>query len=97
MGQRRFAIARDIFDVHFILQQTIDREEALKILPEKCRVKDLEIESFSVNTLLKRKDAYQRDWERNFLYLLPSALKIEFDAAWEAVVEVMSTLLRSFP
>lgn len=84
-GQRRHAIARDLYDAHELLRHGTKVGEALAILPAKFRAKALGPPDNLAQILEERRADLQRDWERNLTPLLPAADRIPFEAAWATI------------
>jgi predicted nucleotidyltransferase component of viral defense system len=85
-GQRRYAIARDVFDLHFLNKQTFDKDKVFALFPNKCEVKGLRADDVDLPTILKRKEKYALNWRTNLEYLVPNELRVEFDEAWNTAV-----------
>ena len=84
-GQRRHAIARDVYDVHELIRRGTDLGEALAILPAKFRAKTLTPPENLLKIFEARRADFQRDWEGNLTPLLPAADRIPFEEAWATV------------
>ena len=84
-GQRRHAIARDLYDIHELIRRGTDLGEALAILPTKFRAKTLTLPDNLLQILEGRRPDFQRDWERNLTPLLPAADRNPFEEAWAIV------------
>jgi predicted nucleotidyltransferase component of viral defense system len=84
-GQRRYAIARDLYDTHELIRRGTDLREALAILPAKFRAKTLTPPDNLLQIFEARRADFQRDWERNLTPLLPAADRIPFEEAWATV------------
>jgi predicted nucleotidyltransferase component of viral defense system len=84
-GQRRHAIARDLYDIHELIRRGTDLGEALAILPAKFRAKAFIRPDKLLQIFEGRRADFQRDWERNLTPLLPAADRIPFEEAWVTV------------
>jgi predicted nucleotidyltransferase component of viral defense system len=84
-GQRRYAIARDLYDTHELIRRGTGLGEALAILPAKFRAKTLTPPQNLLQIFEARRADFQRDWERNLTPLLPAADRIPFEEAWATV------------
>jgi predicted nucleotidyltransferase component of viral defense system len=91
-GQRRHAIARDLYDIHELIRREPDLGEALAILPAKFQAKGLAIPGNLLQILDERKPDFERDWERNLTPLLPAADRIPFEEAWATVKMAVSAV-----
>ena len=84
-GQRRHAIARDLYDIHELIRRGTELGEALAILPAKFRAKTLIRPDRLLQMFEGRRADFQRDWERNLTLLLPAADRIPFEEAWATI------------
>ncbi len=86
-GQRRFAIARDIYDVWRLMAHGVDAAPVLQTLPRKSAAK-----SVSLGGCLERFEArhedYRLNWERTLARLVPG--ESSFDEAWTATRELVA-------
>jgi len=92
-GQRKYAISRDLFDVHQLLHRDgISLSEVQPLLARKFAAKNLSLELINPEQLKIRKDEFERDWDRNLLHLIPVADEISFDQAWGTCMKVFNYL-----
>jgi predicted nucleotidyltransferase component of viral defense system len=90
-GQRRFAISRDIFDVHqLITRGSVRVKEIHDLIAHKFAAKGMVFTGIQVNQFEARKDEFKRDWERGLQYLLPSTEETSFEDVWLTVTDVIS-------
>ncbi|HEX7512951.1 MAG TPA: nucleotidyl transferase AbiEii/AbiGii toxin family protein [Candidatus Methylomirabilis sp.] len=82
-GQRRHAIARDLYDIHEALRRGVSLNDALAILPTKCRFKDIALGGESLKKFETRIDGFRRDWQFNVIPLLAEPDRIPFEDAWK--------------
>jgi predicted nucleotidyltransferase component of viral defense system len=64
-GQRRFAIARDLFDIHYLSTQSLNIEEVCKAFPKKCEMKGIRIKEIDLGKLKERRSEYEANWKDN--------------------------------
>lgn len=83
-GQRRFAIARDLFDLLHLSLAATDVDAAIRAFPEKCAVKGITIKALDLRTMTARKEEYKKNWDNNLEYLVPRQLRQDFGEAWTA-------------
>ncbi len=83
-GQRKYAIARDIFDIHYLLTKGVDRESSIKALRDKCEFKGIKVDSINTTSVESRKAEFRVSWNDSLAYLLPAELKTSFDDAWDS-------------
>lgn len=91
-GQRRFAISRDIYDIHQLVTAGVAIDQVRLHLPAKLQVRGLELDSVAVDRLLARKLEFEQDWQRRLGYLLTSQGAIPFETAWQTTLAVLQTL-----
>lgn len=93
-GQRRFPIARDLYDVHEIIRRGTDARRAVAILPAKLRLKHLELPKDLVGRLEERRAEFEADWERNLIPLLTQPNQVPFGDAWTTVREAVALVAK---
>lgn len=82
-GQRRFAISRDLFDVHCLLASSqVSLRDVTDLVVPKFSAKGLQSSDANLDTFVSRRDEFEIDWQRNLEHLLPSANTVGFDEAW---------------
>lgn len=94
-GQRRFAIARDLYDVHEIIRRGTDPHRAVAILPAKLRIKNLDLPKDLSGRIEERRAEFETDWERNLIPLLAPVNRIPLEGAWTTVKEVVALVAKS--
>ncbi|HYQ85868.1 MAG TPA: nucleotidyl transferase AbiEii/AbiGii toxin family protein [Bacteroidota bacterium] len=94
-GQQKHAIARDVFDLYYLMKRGVDLERAISVFPEKCKTKGIDRASLSLDTPRNRQEDYRLNWERNLEYLVPRELKIPFDDAWNSALASLEKALES--
>jgi predicted nucleotidyltransferase component of viral defense system len=92
-GQRKYAISRDLFDIH----QLLKREELIladvqPILARKFAAKKVPMSNLEPDHLQTRKDEFELDWKRNLVHLIPSGEGTTFDQAWGSCLDAFDTL-----
>lgn len=86
-GQRRHAIARDLYDIAQLLERgDVDVGAAVKAMPTKVACKGVELRG-ARRRLLARKEEYRTNWSQQLAYLVTDGL--EFEAAFAAVTGVL--------
>ena len=91
-GQRRFAISRDIYDIHRLIGQAISLTEVRQALPAKLAAKGLPSDLVSVVSLMQRRTIFAGDWERRLAHLLPPLQPVTFAEAWQSVMQLVAAL-----
>ncbi len=88
-GQRRYAIARDLYDIRFLSDASVRIAEVLGAFPKKCAVKGMEVRNIDLATIVRRKSEYEANWENNLEYLIPENLKVPFEDAWAVSIDLL--------
>ncbi len=91
-GQRRFAISRDLYDIHRLAQAGVSVASVTSLLPAKLAARGIEVTALDADRLLASRATFEQDWERRMAYLAPDADATTFAAAWEATLEVVRLL-----
>ena len=95
-GQRRFAIARDLYDVFQLVKRGgLELTDVNSILPSKFSVKGLDVEEIEPEYVKNRREEFERDWERNLRYLLPTSEETSFEEAWDMFLELIVQVVGS--
>ena len=69
--------------------------DVISILPSKFSVKGLNIEEIEMDYVENRRDEFERDWDRNLRYLLPTSEDASFEEAWEMLLELFRQIVDS--
>lgn len=94
VGQRRYAIARDLYDLVQLLERaTVDLDRLVEVLPIKMEVKGLPLK-IELARLKSRPDEFRADWHKNLVHLLPPNVGTDFDSAWDKALEFLEQLRR---
>ena len=91
-GQRRFAISRDLYDIHRLVQAGVSVASVAPFLAAKFAARGVEVAGLDADHLLASRASFEQDWERRMGYLAPDADATTFAAAWQATVEVVRLL-----
>jgi predicted nucleotidyltransferase component of viral defense system len=95
-GQRRYAIARDLYDVlQLVKRGSISLVDVIGILPGKFAVKGLNVEEIEMDYVENRRDEFERDWDRSLRYLLPTSEEASFEDAWAMLLELIRQIVDS--
>jgi len=95
-GQRRYAIARDLYDIDYLLGRGgVQLEEAIPFAEEKFAAKGLEISWQILEHIETHKDEFKLDWARGVERLVPTDQLTEFDEAWERVILAVSAIVEA--
>jgi predicted nucleotidyltransferase component of viral defense system len=86
LGQRIFAVSRDLYDI-FSLLDKVDDGRVLEGLPKKLDVRGPDQQEVGVGRLTGRREEFRADWERNLVHLLPPGSEADFDEVWGRVVD----------
>jgi predicted nucleotidyltransferase component of viral defense system len=93
-GQRRFAISRDVYDIHQLIKRGVVPAAVLPVLPRKFEAKGIQIDAVRVSDLEARRLQFETDWHRRLTYLLPRSQSASFEDAWETVLQVMQVIAK---
>lgn len=88
-GQRRYAIARDLFNIKYLLTTPVNVEKVLKSFRRKCEIKGIKVKDINIEELKKRKQDYEVNWKNNLEYLIPENMTILFEDAWLASMNLL--------
>jgi len=88
-GQRRFAISRDLYDIHQLVQAGVAVASVVPLLPAKFAARGVDIAALDVARFLERRATFEEDWKRRLSYLVSSASAVTFEAAWQSTVEAV--------
>jgi len=95
-GQRRYAIARDVYDVHSLLTRAgLDIGQLSLDAPRKFLNKNVSLSATTLESLLKREPEFRLDWARNVEKVVPGRDRVEFEPAWELTVRAMAALVEA--
>lgn len=89
-GQRKFAIARDLYDVLFLSRNSINIEALFKAFPRKCEVKGIVVKEINLDRLKNRRPEFEANWKNNLGYLIPEKLKVPFEDAWDVSIDLLN-------
>ena len=89
-GQRRFAISRDVYDIHRLVHVGVTATDALPLLAAKFAARGLSMETLTVEPMMARRAAFEDDWRHRLHHLLQDPLT--FDTAWQTTVDLMRTV-----
>lgn len=92
-GQRRFAIARDIYDIYHLIENGADEQKTIQVFDKKLKVKDISIKDINIDVLLKRRKEFELNWQHNLEYLVPPEYKVEFAEAWKVAITLLKESL----
>ena len=88
-GQRRFAISRDLYDIHQLVRQGVSVDQAVPLLPAKFAARGIDLKAIRVDQLLGRRAEFEQDWQHRLNYLVPDAGAVTFADAWQSTLEVV--------
>ncbi len=87
-GQRRFAISRDLYDIHQLVKAGVSLPTVAQLLPAKFEAKGLDMSAFNVAYLEGRRKEFEQDWKLRLSYLIP-AIDVVFSVAWISTLEAI--------
>ena len=93
IGQRRYAISRDLYDIYAVLQSGVDEARIRAAMPEKLATKDIPAVDTGLERTISRKAEFETDWTRNLMSLLPSGEAPDFEKAWTTATAFVRRIL----
>jgi predicted nucleotidyltransferase component of viral defense system len=90
-GQRRYAVARDVYDIARLYCELDDLDAALSAVPAKAAHKGLDLTGCD-QRFAARRDEFAASWERHIAGLLAATDGISFDHAFGTCVELLGRL-----
>jgi len=94
-GQRRFAIARDIYDIYHLMENGANKQKAIQVFEQKCNAKGISIKDISIDAMLKRRSEFVLNWRHNLEYLVPLEYQVGFAEAWKKAIELLKEAVES--
>lgn len=88
-GQRRYAVARDIYDIASLVRRGADKGQALSALPRKAERKGLDL-SGAATRFRGRRSEFEVSWERTLKYLVFDATG--FEEAFSITADLLGDL-----
>ena len=86
-GQRRFAVSRDLYDIHRLVLAGVDVSSVITLIPRKFQARGLGVELMGVAQLEAHRAEYEEDWRRRLSHLVRG--RAEFGQAWSTVLDVI--------
>ncbi len=78
-----------VYDLYQLLKRGVALAEVWPALPIKFKAKGMRIEELRALDLQARRSAFEADWHRRLIYLLPRLESTSFQDAWESAMQVM--------
>jgi predicted nucleotidyltransferase component of viral defense system len=94
-GQRKYAVARDLYDLWNLAKAGVNMDSALEAFPEKCLAKGLNPTSRDLARLVRDRGEYEANWRNNLEYLVPADLRCPFSEAWDVARDLLRRALHS--
>jgi predicted nucleotidyltransferase component of viral defense system len=92
-GQRKFAISRDVFDIHKLMSEDqIQLEGVAELVRQKFDIKSMAIQEIDLDRIASRRDEFEQDWNRDLQHLMPSSEETTFEQAWKATIATVSRI-----
>ena len=91
-GQRRFAVSRDLYDIHHLLQAGVSVAEVAPSLSAKFAARGVNLAALEISQFAARRADFAADWERRLSYLVRAAPQVTFAVAWETALEVLQQI-----
>jgi len=91
-GQRRFAVSRDLYDIHHLMQTGLAVDELKPLLPVKFQARGVDLAALDPARLALRRSEYERDWRQRLDYLIPNSPAVSFDQAWATTLDLVTRM-----
>jgi predicted nucleotidyltransferase component of viral defense system len=92
-GQRKWAVARDVYDLYMLSKSVVDLNSALAAFLQKCAIKGISPADIDVAKVMQRRPEYESNWRNNLEYLVPVTSKAMFHEAWDIALELLTRVL----
>lgn len=93
-GQRRFAIARDLFDIYQLIAIAgISPNTVKPFLANKFKAKGITLGDQNLEEFLVKRNEFEHDWKRSLSHLIPITEQVSFETAWETSVNAMRAIM----
>lgn len=90
LGQRIYAVARDLYDV-FSLIGSVDDHRVIAALPTKINARA--VPDTGLPRMLERRYEFKAHWERDLVALLPPGAERDFDEVWAGVADYVGRVV----
>jgi len=91
-GQRRFAISRDLYDIHRLTRAGVALADVIPLLPAKFEARGLDMALLDTQKVTARRSDFEEDWNRRLSYLVRDAYAEDFEVAWMTTVEILQQI-----
>ncbi len=91
-GQRRFAVSRDLYDIHRLLQAGVGVTKLGPLLATKFAARGVQLAELDVSRFAARRADFAADWEKRLSYLVRDAQQVTFTAAWQTALALLQQL-----
>lgn len=91
-GQRRFAISRDLYDIHQLVQAGVSLGDVIPLLPAKFKARGVDIAMLSAQTLVGRRSDFEMDWDRRLSHLVRDGRSDGFEMVWTTNLETFQQI-----
>jgi len=88
-GQRKWAVARDVYDLFMLSKSSVDSDAALAAFPQKCAAKGISRAESDIARVIQRRIEYENNWRNSLEYLVPATSKAMFEAAWDTALKLL--------
>lgn len=91
-GQRRFAISRDLYDIHRLVQAGVALVDVIPLLPAKFEARGLDISLLDTHKVAARRSEFEEDWDRRLSYLVRGIQAEDFETAWTTTIKLLQQI-----
>lgn len=93
--QRRFAISRDVHDIHQLIQTGVSLEDVTSLLPDKFEARDLDVNDLDIQKIQVRRRMFENDWANRLSYLVRQEQTVDFEIAWGTTLETFQQIKKN--
>jgi predicted nucleotidyltransferase component of viral defense system len=91
-GQRRFAISRDLYDIHHLIHSGVSLVDVVPLLSAKFEARGVDLAAMDVAQFTTRRAEFAEDWRRRISYLVQNAKALNFEEAWQTTLNVLQQI-----
>ena len=94
-GQRRFAVSRDLYDIHQLVESGVNVDDVIPLVPAKFEARGLDVAELHLQNLLDRRSEFEADWNRRLSYLVHAPGGNDFEETWTTVTATVRQVKRN--
>jgi predicted nucleotidyltransferase component of viral defense system len=94
-GQRKYAVARDLYDLWSLTRAGVNSVRVFEVFPEKCMAKGIHLRRADIDRIAADREEYELNWRNNLEYLIPGDLRCPFDEAWDVSLDLLARAVKA--